>query len=867
MKLRAIRGAARTLALIITVCLGACDGISVTSSSTPRTAAMAVAFTVGSALGGDAEAFDKIDAAHIVLQRQSDGSVPYDQTIDLGGSGQDRRTTIEIDLTEDVEEFDLTVELLSGGQALFEGGSALTARKGEITSVDMTLHPVVASVQITPETLTLTALGDEVTVDVAALFTTGDTARSVDPQLTTLDSAVASVSGRTVTAHGEGATTVVARVGTVTATASVHVQAAVATVTVSPESDTIGIGEEIQLSADARDRNGHSLVRTATWSSSDASVASVDESGLTRGLSAGQATVTATVEGMGATTSITVVPDPVTSVEVLPSSARVTVGQTTRFSARLRTASGQIVSRPVQWNTSDAAIATVSSSGVAEGRTPGMALITASAKGLSGTAEITVDPAPVADLVAGAPIVTPASPTTTQNVSIQASITNVGTVVSGPFAWRIRVGTTTVASGDQSLEPDGSTTVHATKLGPYAAGTHTATLDVDYAGEVSESSESNNTASTAFTVGATEVTLTVTVDGLGSVVSSGVTPTINCFAATCSQTYPIGTEVTLTATDESPDFLFESWFGTGSGFTCTTSRTCVVAMDQDRTVRAWFSAPGLISVDPKATTFTMLQGGTPTPASQTITVSDIGERAVSDVSVRTTYSPSVAEWLSATIDRTVIDTLNPGTLTLSVIDNNLDPGSYHATVYVGNSYTGSNVDVTLTVQTPNPVISGVSGKLAQLNDSTFCGYQSPPGSLLRFSFSYTDPDGDVNQDQAVLTVAYQFNPGSSGQFEQPPQPGLTVGGNGYSGTITSYVCDVFGAATSVTHTFTLQDAQGHPSNSLSITMDRPEGSNVPRPPGSPPARAGRPGSSTSGGAAVTRDGEVLLREKREPPPG
>jgi hypothetical protein len=351
----------------------------------------------------------------------------------------------------------------------------------------------------------------------------------------------------------------------------------------------------------------------------------------------------------------------------------------------------------------------------------------------------------------------------------------------------------------------------------------------------------------------TQVTLTVTIDGLGAVSSSGVSPAFNCsyIEGTCSQTYPYGTQITLTATSQNPDFSFESWFSVvGSGFTCTTSSTCVFTMDQDRELRVWFSQPGLISVNPTTAAFTMSQGGTPSPSSQTITVSNVGERPITDVRTQTSYTPSVAPWLNVSLDRTTIDTLTPATMTLSVIPNNLDPGVYNATVYVGDFVlTTGQVNVTLTVVSPIPTISGVSYQVVQVNDSVICGYQNPPGTQFRFDFSYVDGDGNVNSS-AVLTVAYQFNPsGGSGQFQQPPEPGLVIGGDGFSGTITSYVCNVFGGSTSVTENFTLQDALGNPSNVLSITVPKPGGANSPPPATSSPATADST-RATAGGAGV-----------------
>ena len=74
------------------------------------------------------------------------------------------------------------------------------------------------------------------------------------------------------------------------------------------------------------------------------------------------------------------------------------------------------------------------------------------------------------------------------------------------------------------------------------------------------------------------------IDGLGQVVSQGASPPLSCsyVEGLCSVDYPWGTQVTLVASSLQPDFLWESWFGTGTGFTCTTNTTCVVTMDQDR---------------------------------------------------------------------------------------------------------------------------------------------------------------------------------------------------------------------------------------------------------------------------------------------
>ncbi len=86
---------------------------------------------------------------------------------------------------------------------------------------------------------------------------------------------------------------------------------------------------------------------------------------------------------------------PVATVTVAPASASIQVGATQQFSATARDASGTVVSTTFTWASSNSAVATVNSSGLASAVTEGSATITAtSANGISGTASLTVTAAP-----------------------------------------------------------------------------------------------------------------------------------------------------------------------------------------------------------------------------------------------------------------------------------------------------------------------------------------------------------------------------------------------------------------------------------------------------------------------------------------
>src|SRR5207247_4474848 len=165
-----------------------------------------------------------------------------------------------------------------------------------------------------------------------------------------------------------------------------------------------------------KDANGAPLsCRTVTWSSSNPAVATVSNSGLVSGVTPGTATITATSEGKSGTSTITVTPVPVASVEVTPATASVQAGQTVQLTATPRDAGGTPLSgRTVTWSSSTPAVATVSSSGLVSGVTPGSATITATSEGKSGTSSVTVTNVPVATVE-----VTPASASVQAGQTVQ----------------------------------------------------------------------------------------------------------------------------------------------------------------------------------------------------------------------------------------------------------------------------------------------------------------------------------------------------------------------------------------------------------------------------------------------------------------
>src|SRR5439155_9078696 len=136
-----------------------------------------------------------------------------------------------------------------------------------------------------------------------------------------------------------------------------------------------------QLTAALRDANGNPLSgRTVTWATSDGGVATVSSTGLVTGVTVGSATITATSEGKSgsATVTVTAVAVPVASVAVSPPTPSLPVGGTVQLTAAPQDSAGNALSgRTVTWATSDATVASVSTTGLVTGVAVGSATITA----------------------------------------------------------------------------------------------------------------------------------------------------------------------------------------------------------------------------------------------------------------------------------------------------------------------------------------------------------------------------------------------------------------------------------------------------------------------------------------------------------
>ncbi|HEX9106704.1 MAG TPA: Ig-like domain-containing protein, partial [Longimicrobiales bacterium] len=194
-----------------------------------------------------------------------------------------------------------------------------------------------------------------------------------------------------VTALREGQGTATASYQTLTRATRVRVQAVVARILLSADTFSLMVDSTRTLAAVARDRNGNQLQRTFSWSSSSSSVATVDASGVVKGVAAGTATIIARSEAQSASATVTVRRIAVAAVSLTPASATLLPGDSVRLTATTVDAAGAILSgRLVTWSSGNAAVATVDTTGLVRGVASGSTTITATSEGKSGTAAIQV---------------------------------------------------------------------------------------------------------------------------------------------------------------------------------------------------------------------------------------------------------------------------------------------------------------------------------------------------------------------------------------------------------------------------------------------------------------------------------------------
>lgn len=381
------------------------------------------------------------------------------------------------------------------------GSATLTANfqgvDGTTTATVTAATPV--SLELTP---TNPSLPDGATqqLTATATFTDGSTQNvsassawsSASPTVATVNNAG---SKGLVTAVDPGTAVITAQFMSLTATTTVTVTAAVPTsLEVTPTNPSVPKGTTQQFGATLiySDSSTQDVTSTATWTSSDATVAPVSNSSGTKGLAAasteGSATISATAMGQTGSTTMTVSSAAITSIDVTPKNSTVPAGYERQFTATATLSDGSTsdVTQDVLWTSNNTGIATISNADGSKGRATGVAAGTTSIVARSGAVQgstvFNVSSATLSSIG-----VTPANPSIakgrTQQFTATGTFSDATTEdLTTQVTWAstaATVATISNADGSRGLAQSvdvGSTTISAARGGTAISGSTTLTV-------------------------------------------------------------------------------------------------------------------------------------------------------------------------------------------------------------------------------------------------------------------------------------------------------------------------------------------------------------------------------------------------------
>jgi len=290
------------------------------------------------------------------------------------------------------------------------GKALISAQFGGRTStatVSVSTGKVLKAVEISPFSPTV-GLAVTVNLTATAIYTDGTKADvTTTSTWASSDDKIASVDATgVVTGNSEGSAIVSATFSGVTGTTPITVKGCkLLGIAISPTAATISTTGSVTLSATANCEDGTSfpVTTTATWKSSDTSIATVS-AGLVKGAGVGAADISATFSGVSGTAKITVSAAKLLSITITPADASLPKGGSISYKATgiYEGGSTRDITNDVAWSTDDATIATVSnatgSKGLATPGAIGKTTVKATLDGITGSTSVTVTAATITSI-------------------------------------------------------------------------------------------------------------------------------------------------------------------------------------------------------------------------------------------------------------------------------------------------------------------------------------------------------------------------------------------------------------------------------------------------------------------------------------
>lgn len=262
-----------------------------------------------------------------------------------------------------------------------------------------------AAISITPATPTI-AVGTQLQFTATGIFTDGFRQDlSADVTWASGDAAVAQISNASgseglATALEAGSALISATFQGISGSATLTVSdTQLIAVVVSPANATIPIGPSLQFTAVGilEDGTRQDPSTSATWTSSDTEVCTIDmATGLATGLDVGTCMITATINGISGSASLTLTDEELVAIVVAPANPTIDVEESLLFTATGIFSDGTPVdfTEQVTWTSTNENVATISNEpgekGIAEAVGVGDTTITGTFDSIVGSTELTV---------------------------------------------------------------------------------------------------------------------------------------------------------------------------------------------------------------------------------------------------------------------------------------------------------------------------------------------------------------------------------------------------------------------------------------------------------------------------------------------
>ena len=446
-----------------------------------------------------------------------------------------------------------TITAMFGGKS---GSATLTVSTATLASISVTPNPGVTNVGgAAVQFAAMGGFSDRTTRDITTLVTwsSSDTTK-----------ATVGVSTGRAQPVAAGTVSITATSGTVKGTAVLTVGSGTLTgLTVTPPTATIAAGTTEQFTVMAQYSDGSSLnvTSSASWVSSNTTIASLSTLGVATGVASGTSNITAAFGGKTSAASVlTVSTGRLVTISVTPNPGKTNVGgaavQFTATGAYSDNTSGDITSQAT-WSTSDSTKATIKT-GLAYPVAAGTVTVTAAIGTVTGTAILVVGSATITGLTVTPPTLTIAAGTTaqfsavaqysdgsTQNVtslaSWQSSTTTTATISPLGVATALAAGSTNITATFGGLTSASATltvssaTLVAISLAPNPGKTNVGGVAVQFTARGAFSDSTSRDISSQVTWSTSDPTKATITAGLAYPVAAG-TVTITAASGTISGT-------------------------------------------------------------------------------------------------------------------------------------------------------------------------------------------------------------------------------------------------------------------------------------------------------------------------------------------